>query len=853
MILIGKKMNTNRVLTMYAVSLLAMAAVAAPRQNVQLKETALRAINEQRMMKRMAPRQAAELQTLKTATGYEIMGFEKGGFAVVSTDDLVPEVLGVSLSPYSNGKNTNFQWWLDAINGAVEYAVNNNVALAPIAPDPGKYPVQVGPLMTTKWDQETPYNNLLPTSTGGGRVYTGCVATALAQVLNYFKVPEHGIGQRTIYYPQNNHNGAAITANFEENVYDWDNMLDTYDYGQYNSEQAMAVAVLMRDCGVASDMDYGGYWEGGSGAYSTEAAAGMRTYFGFTEAVCYERDNYYGYKYYSDEDWMDMVFTALSEDGPIYYGGADPQQGGHAFVLHGYDATGKVYVNWGWSGEDDGYYDISLLNPSYYKFSIGQDMIIGIKGERRELTEKDITLEQVGTLSTLISKEEMNQVGTLKVSGNINSDDLLFLRKMAGVDENNTRTDGYLHHLDLSDATIVEGGSPYLIDGSKRLTTANDELPERAFYGCRQLQTLKLPAGLKHIGDGALALCSQLGDIEIGTPAADADFRIDESGIVWNATDNTDLISVLPSVNGELAIPVGTTTLHNYALAGCSRLSKVVLPASLTTIGREAFRNASAIQELRINGMGVPTLTGTDVFTGMSITSCTLYVRSGTKDKYAQVAQWKDFANIVEFGTTVKVRNTIRYYGEENPEFSYQMIGDYVEGKPEMTCEATPLSPAGRHTITISRGTITDEAVDFQDGYLVVLKVNAIATVEDATREAGQPNPEFTLTFSGLINEETVPVWLEEPVFTVEADETSEPGEYPITVTAVAESYELTFVAGTLTVTEATSGLHLTTVGESSAHDEPIFYDLNGRRVHTPQSGIYIKKTGDKVQKAVVK
>lgn len=842
-------MKTNRVLTTVAVSMLAMMAVAAPRQKAQMKQAAVKAINEQRMTMRMAPRQAAELQTLKTATGYEIMGFENGGFAVVSTDDLMPEVLGVSTSRYSNGENTNFQWWLNAVNGAAEYAVNNNIALVPIAPDPGKYPTQVGPLITTTWDQLTPYNILMPLSNGGDRCYTGCVATALAQVLNYFKMPEHGMGQRTIHYPHNNPNGTPVTANFEEDYYDWDNMLDHYNYGQYNDEQAMAVAVLMRDCGVASNMMYGGYQEGGSGAYSTDAAAGMRTYFGFEDAVCYERDNYYGYKYYSDEEWMDMVFTALSEDGPIYYGGADPSAGGHAFVLHGYNATGKVYVNWGWSGEDDGYYDISLLNPGYYKFSVGQDMIIGIRGERRELVEKDITLEQAGTLNTSISAEEMGYIGTLTLKGNINSSDLLFLRKLAGVDENNERTDGFLHNLDLSEAAIVEGGSPYLIDGSNRMTTANDELPERAFYGCRQLQTLKLPAGLKHIGDGAFALCSQLGSIEIGTPASNADFIIDEQGIVWNAADSTDLISVLPSTSGELNIPSGTITLHNYALAGCSRLSKVVLPSSLTTIGREAFRNASALQELRVNAKSVPTLTGSDVFTGISYSSCVLYVPSGTKDKFAQVAQWKNFANVVEFGTMVKVRNTIRYYGEENPEFTYQMIGDYVEGTPEMFCEATPLSPAGRHPIIISRGTITAENVDFQDGYLVVQKVKATATVGNATREAGQPNPEFTLSFSGLVNNETVPVWIEEPTFTVEADETSKPGEYPITAKAVAESYELTFVAGVLTVTESTTGLHLTTVDDSATKNE--VFTLDGRRVKSNRlpKGVYIRNG----QKFVVK
>ena len=822
-----------------AACLLTLAAAAAPRPKAQMKQAAVKAINEQRAMKRMAPRQAAELQTLKSATGYEIMGFETGGFAVVSTDDLAPEVLGVSTAKYSQGANTNFQWWLNAVNEAVNYAVSNNIQLTPVAPDPALYPTQVGPLLTTTWDQLEPYNILLPPA-GGGRCYTGCVATAMAQVLNYFKVPEHGIGERTIYY-----GSSPVTANFADDYYDWDNMLDSYDYG-YTDEQAMAVAVLMRDCGVAANMEYGGSAEGGSGAYSQDAAEGLRTYFGFDEAVCYERDNYYGTKYYTDEEWMDMVFRALSEDGPIYYGGADSWQGGHAFVLHGYNAAGLVYVNWGWSGEDDGYYDISLLNPGYYQFSIGQDMIIGVRGERRELVDKELELTAPGTLSTQIADEEFGYVGTLKLTGAINSSDLLYLRKLAGVDEYNEKTDGYLHELDLSEATIVEGGNPYLIDGSRRLVTTTNELPERAFYGCKQLRSLKLPAGLRHIGDGAWALTPALSAFELGTPAADADFTIDENGLVWNAADATDLITVLPGTNGELSLPKGTVTLHDYALSGRTGLTKVVLPASVTTIGREAFRSASGLSELRVGSKDVPELTGADVFTGVSAVNCVLYVPSGTKTKYAQKAQWKDFVNVMEFGTTFKVRNTIRYYGQENPEFTYKMEGDWVEGVPELTCEATPTSPAGRYPIYISMGTITDETVDLVDGYLIVQKVKATATVENATREAGQANPEFTLTFDGLVNDETVPVWITEPVFTVEADETSAPGEYPITVTAVAESYELTFVAGVLTVTESTTGIGAALNDNVEMTNDNVIYDLQGRRVESPTKGVYIRN-GKKV------
>jgi len=822
-------MKNKRNILFVVIVMMGLTAAAAPRTKEQMKQIAAKAINVQRAQKRMAPKQAAELQTLKTAEGYEIIGLENMGFAVVSTDDVAPEVLGVSMSKFSD-TNTNFQWWLRAINEVVQKAAQNNVTLTPIAPDPSKYPTQVLPLISTLWDQLTPYNNLCPT-TSGGRCYTGCVATAMAQVLNFHKSPEHGFGQRTIYYPQNDTSGEAVTADFENHYYDWDNMRDTYLSG-YSDEEANAVAVLMRDCGVAADMQYGGYAEGGSGAYSQDAAAGLRTYFGFTEAQCLERDGYWSGTGYTDAEWMDIVFTELSEERPLYYGGSDGWQGGHAFVIHGYNAQGMVYVNWGWSGDDDGYFDISLLNPSGYQFSSGQDMIIGVQGTPRDLVEKDIDLEQAGTLATKLDMDSIGNIGVLKISGDINSTDLLALRKLAGVDEYCVKTDGHMHTLDLSDARIVEGGKAYLIDGSKQLTTSDDILPERAFYGCKQLKNLTLPAGLKSWGNGALALCPQLSEIEVGALAEGADFVI-EDGIVWNP-EKTEVVEVFPNTSGEFSIPKGTVALREYAMAGCARLTKVLIPSSISTIGREAFRATTGMQEIRVSSKEGPTLTGADVFADMNYYSCKLRVPSGTKTKYAQKAQWKLFKgdgydNIVEFGSSVKVRNVIRYYGEENPTLTYVVDGDPITGTPELSCEATKESPAGRYPITISAGTITDEMVELFDGYLVVQKVVATATVDNATREVGQPNPEFTLSFEGLVNDELVPVWVKEPVFACEADETSPEGEYPITVeSGSAESYKLTFVAGTLTVT-VPSGIEDV---EISTTKQVAVYNINGQRLN---------------------
>ena len=521
-------------------------AEAAPRTKAQIQQLALQALNS-KAIRLQTPKKNTTLSELKATDTYTVLGYEEGGYAIVSNDDLLPEVLGMSASKFKENNNPNFEWWLTMVDEAAQHVVRNGILHA--TPKPGElgFEENVGPLLTTKWDQEEPYNNYCPGS-GWSKCLTGCVATAMAQVLNYHKMPEHGIGTRTIYYE-----GQAVTANFGEHYYDWDNMLDIYSYGSYNDAQADAVATLMRDCGVAANMQYGTSAEGGSGAYSQDAAEGLRIYFGLEEAQCMERD------YYNDQQWMDMVYKEISENGPIYYGGSDMRPsvwGGHAFVLDGYNAQGLVYVNWGWSGDDDGPYDISLLNPSYYQFDSQQDMIIGLQHEDPvQVVDKEIALAEAGTLAQVVEEQTADEnimIGQLKVSGDINSDDLRYIREQAGCDVLGENTKGRLTVLDLSEARFVEGGDPYLTMGNANLVTSNDILPERAFYGCKKLKTVRLPKGLHAFGRGAFALCSQLAELDF-TPADDVDFVMD-GNYIWS-TDHTELIAILPMQKGDIELP----------------------------------------------------------------------------------------------------------------------------------------------------------------------------------------------------------------------------------------------------------------------------------------------------------
>ena len=798
-------------------------ASANPRTPTQMKQTALSALNQNSQNMRRAP--GASMKILAQAEGYAVYGYDEAGFAVVSTDDLVPALLGVSTKRFSTD-NPNFKWWLNAVNSVIKNAVSNRQPLYTTTPgDLGFEPV-VGPLMSTEWDQDEPYNRYCPSS-GYSRCLTGCVATAMAQVLNYHKTPVHGIGKRTIYYPFENHSGQAVTANFEDHYYDWDHMRDKYSYGNYTDEEVDAVATLMRDCGVAAYMQYGTSMEGGSGAYSEDAADGLRRYFGIESAECLVRDMY------SEYSWMSIVYSELSEHGPLYYGGADPNPfgGGHAFVIHGYRSDGKVYVNWGWSGDDDGYFDIALLNPSGYQFSYDQDMIIGVYNQNIELLDKEVLLTSPGTLSEAFSEDELPKIGTLKVSGQMNNDDLRLLRWMGGCDVNGNRTKGHLATLDLSDASFVNGGDAYFIDTdeNRQLFIEEGTLPERAFYGCLRLKTLQLPnSGFAHYGDGALAMCRALESVEVKA-TADADFLV-EQGIVWNK-EKTEIIAVLPFVRGEFNVPDGTIALHDFAVAGCGHIEKVTLPKSLVTIGREGFNGCSGLLELRSVSREVPQLMGGNVFDGINYANCKLYVKRDMKSLFARAAQWmifNDYQNIIEYGTAIKVNNKVREYGDQNPIFTYKVLGDMVVGTPLITCEAVPSSPYGRYTIHIEKGQMNvGDEVDFIDGYLVVKKVDLTVSIADATRSVGQPDPKFQLSFSGFKLGEDESVITVMPTVETTATHSSPAGEYEYRlVGGEAQNYDFVYDGkGVFTVT----GDFPTAIRELFAEGRPVeVYTLSG-------------------------
>ena len=794
---------------LFALSI-ALFASAAPRTKAAIKAAAARVFSTSSLLKH-APTQRGSLKMLQSNNAYTIMGYDGGGFVIVSNDDLLPAVIAYSNTPFDNhSKNDNFKWYLSVAEASINELVKAGKPKKMIAPDQSKYAAQIPAFVTSHWGQEKPFNDLCPEGTasgtggwqgygGTGKCVTGCVATAMAQIMYYNGYPKRGIGKHSVTVKQADGSKKKVTVNYEESEYDWANMIDNYD-GQYTAEQGNAVARLMLDCGVAADMSYA---TDASGSYTYNACEGLKRNFGYPETTqMLER------KYYSEDAWMDIIYNELNARRAIFYSGQDLGHGGHAFVLSGYDTDGKVWINWGWEGNFDGFYDIALLNPQTYKFSADQDMIIGFEGTHGEQLKDTITVREPGKLATLIRDSTYHRITKLKVKGKINSTDLQVIRRIAGRGQDGKSQRSMLQELDLTEAEIVEGGEPYLIDGVRRLTTTKHEVPERAFYGCSGLHKLYLPETTTAIADGALGGLVRLDSVSI--PAGqDKTYVFD--GQLLMTKDSSEIISVLPYASGDLSVKKGIKKIHQYGLSGCVGLTKVTLPASLVEIGHEAFAGCNAISIIRSYAKTVPEL-GRNVFDDLNKSAIKLQVPTGTKSRYQGSEQWRDF-NVVEFGTTIKVRGAIRKYGEENPKFGWQVKGDYVSGTPEVTCEATPTSPVGKYTIHINRGSIVEEQVEFIDGILYVQKATANLHAKDLTIKAGE-TPTFAYTIDGLQNNETTLELTEAPTFTVNKDDGSvvtvfdTPGVYTINISGgLSENYLFNYMPAHLTIQSATDGI----------------------------------------------
>lgn len=282
------------------------------------------------------------------------------GFVLVSAEDDARAILGYSDTGRFDATDMpeNMQFWLQMYaDELARYEANKPVLKAgQVSMHRAKraatdsYPTITPILGDVEWGQDEPYNNLCPT-VGGERSVTGCVATAISQIMYVHKYPTKGTGSKT--YTTESH-GLQLNVNFGATTYDWGNMLPYYK-NNYNSTQANAVATLMYHVGVAADMDYD---PDGSGAISSAALAAITEYFGYNKSIhVLPKD------FMKEATVLQTVASDLQEGRPVYISGSTVNQEGHAFVCDGIQSDGYLHINWGWNGSGNGYFALSALDP----------------------------------------------------------------------------------------------------------------------------------------------------------------------------------------------------------------------------------------------------------------------------------------------------------------------------------------------------------------------------------------------------------------------------------------------------------------------------------------------------------
>ena len=351
-----------------------------------------------------APDAASVATVAENALFYVFQNDEDKGFVIVAGNDVFSPIIGISDKGTYDPANLppNFAWYIENIEREMEFALENGQVQTQDIENEWELHAVGGAYVTgdylikTKWDQEAPYWNKTPTIRGR-HTYTGCVATTMAQIMNYYQYPASTTGTIPEYITGIER---ILVSALPQVAFDWDNMADTYN-SRSTAVQNDAVATLMNAAGRSVKMDYG---TGSSGAYSRDAATALTRYFDYDKSIRYVYS--FTSPGISASDWKDLVIGQIENDSPVFYEGQG-ESGGHAFIIDGYDDAGKFHLNWGWSGSYDGFFVLTALNPGREQFNDQQGMIINIMPNKNGNPPSQIKVSrfEVSTTETAVSAD----------------------------------------------------------------------------------------------------------------------------------------------------------------------------------------------------------------------------------------------------------------------------------------------------------------------------------------------------------------------------------------------------------------------------------------------------------------
>ena len=286
----------------------------------------------------------------EVADAYYVFNIQDGGFVIAAADDQVPAVLGYTDNGSFDADDIpdNMRGYLEGMAAEIQ-AIRQGLGTGVTSNSSDRQ--AIAPMVTTKWRQGAPFYYQCPTI-GSSYCVSGCVATAMAQVMKYHEWPKEKCQTIPSYYVSEK---VGTLSALPAVVFDWANMKDTYSTSTASTDvSAQAVAQLMRYCGQSVEMKYN---TGSSSAETSSVVGALKTYFNYDVGVHKEPR-----KNYNIDEWNNLIYRELTEKRPVVISGKS-SGGGHAFICDGYDADDYFHINWGWGGGSDAYFLLSVLNP----------------------------------------------------------------------------------------------------------------------------------------------------------------------------------------------------------------------------------------------------------------------------------------------------------------------------------------------------------------------------------------------------------------------------------------------------------------------------------------------------------
>lgn len=595
------------------------------------------------------------------------------GFVIVSADDRVSEILGYCPQGSFDADEipSNMVAWLQGYADQIKYIQDNDIPLA-LTRSYGESKPAVAPLLKTKWAQGTPFNNDLPIY-NGQRCITGCVATALAQVMYYYQYP---VGKTTEIPGYTTRTNRIKVNRLPATTFNWSQMALSYK-GNTTSAQNAAVAHLMEYCSkaVQANLD-----PSATGASMYNQKDALYLYFGYRNSLKLKDRNYM-----STTQWSQMLYEEVAAGRPVLYAGFPSYGSGHAFVLDGYDGSGMFHFNWGWGGYCDGYFKLDALTPGGYNFNYDQCATIGIElPSNVPIRYDDFTLKGI--------HYHIGSDGRAEV----------------------TKIDANTRNVDIPEE-VTYGGITYRVSS----------IGKNAFEGHSDITYLSIPSTIESIGEYAFIDCGSSMTVNIADPEAWCEMVLDNEHasplssagkvLVYDRETKSILIPNTVSAIGRftfyqcrsitsLSVPgnvkyIGSSafedctgltsiTLNNglelingSAFEGCRNLTGLTIPSTVNCIAINAFKNCSNLTSV-VSEIKNPPVIEDNVFEGLP-SSAVLTVPAGTKSVYQSTPGWNRFQNIVESGNVVPgvefAQNGIHYRVKDDGDAEVTEVDAYTK------------------------------------------------------------------------------------------------------------------------------------------------------------------------------